>query len=60
MNLNVMVFKLPKIQDGEYVIKLDENKSKGTHWICLYVSSNNVIYFDNFGVLHIPKEIKTS
>ena len=24
----------------------------------LYVNSNNVIYFDSFGVEHIPKEIK--
>ena len=23
-----------------------------------YVNGNNVIYFDNFGVEHIPKEIK--
>ena len=33
-------------------------KSIGTHWIALYVNSNNIIYFDSFKVEHIPKEIK--
>ena len=54
---------LPKIKDGGYII-LDEYKSIGTHWINLYVNGNNkrasynAIYFDSFGVKHIPKEIK--
>ena len=30
----------------------------GTHWIALYVKDNEVIYFDYFGVEHVPKEIK--
>ena len=29
----------------------------GAHWIVLYVNDNNVIYFDSFGVEHIPKGI---
>ena len=49
---------LPKIKDGAYVINLDKYKSIGTHWIGLPVNSNNVIYFDSFGVEHIPKEKK--
>ena len=49
---------LPKIKDGAYVINLDEYESIETHWIALYVNSNKVTYFDNFGVEHIPKRIK--
>ena len=51
---------LPKIKDGVYVINLDEYSDIGTHWVALYVqnNNNNVIYFDSFGVEHIPKEIK--
>ena len=50
---------LSKIKDGEYVINLDEYPDIGSHWVALYVQNNNsVIYFDSFGVEHIPKEIK--
>ena len=28
------------------------------HWIALYVKNNEVIYFDSFGVEHVPKEIR--
>ena len=49
---------LPKIKDGAYVINIDEYESIGTHWITLYVNANNIVYFDSFGVEHIPKDIK--
>ena len=54
---------LPKtIKRDAYVINLDEYTDIDTHWIVLYVNeiafkTNEVIYFDNFGVEHIPKEI---
>ena len=50
---------LPKIKDGAYIINLDEYSDIGTHWVALWVNSNNnVTYFDSFGVEPIPKEIK--
>ena len=50
---------LPKItKNGAYVINLDEYADVDTHWINLYVKNNEVIYFDSFGVEHVPKEIK--
>ena len=50
---------LPKGKDGAYVIKLNEYRSIGPHWITLHVNGNSVAYFDCCGVEHIPKEIKT-
>ena len=50
---------LPKtIKNGAYVINLDEYADVGTHWIAFYVKNNEVIYFDSFGIQHVPKEIK--
>ena len=50
---------LPKmIKNGAYVINIDEYADVGTHWIALYVKNNEVIYFDSFGVEHVPKEVK--
>ena len=48
---------LPKIKKGAYVINLDEYENTVTHWIALFVKTNEVIYFDSFGIEHIPKEI---
>ena len=47
-----------KIKDGAYVINLDEYADVGKHWIHLFCSRNVTIYFDSFGVEHIPEEIK--
>ena len=46
-----------KIKKGPYVINLDEYENTGTHWIALFVKTNEAIYFDSFGIEHIPKEI---
>ena len=46
-----------KIKDGAYVINLDEYEDIGTHWIALFCNRNEIVYFDSFGVEHIPKEI---
>ena len=47
-----------KIKDGAYVINLDEYADVGTHWIALFCNRNQIVYFDSFGVKHVPKEIK--
>ena len=48
---------LSRIRNGAYIINPDGYESIGTHWIALYVNVKNVIYFDSFGVEHIPNEI---
>ena len=47
-----------KIKDGAYVINLDEYADIGPHWIVLFCNRNKIVYFDSFGVEHIPEEIK--
>ena len=47
-----------KIKDRAYVINLDEYADVGTHWIALFCNKNEIIYFDSFGVEHVPEEIK--
>ena len=50
---------LPKeIKDGAYVINLDEHADTGPHWVALFCKKNKIVYFDSFGVEHIPEEIK--
>ena len=45
------------IKNGASAINLDEYRNIGTHWVALYVNNKTIIYFDSFGVEHIPKEI---
>ena len=48
---------LPKLKKVTYVINLDHSKNTRTHWVVIFVREDKVIYFDNFGVEYIPKEI---
>ena len=49
---------LPKItKKGAYIINLDEYENTNTLWMALFFKTNEVIYFDSFGIEHIPKEI---
>ena len=46
---------LSKTKDGVYINNLG---SIGTHWSPLHENKKSVTYFDSFGIVHIPKEIK--
>ena len=48
---------LPKIKKGAYIINQDFYKNSATHWVVVFVKKDEVIYFDSFGVEHIPDEI---
>ena len=47
-----------KIKDGTYVTNLDEYVDVDTHWIALFCNRSEIVYFDSFGVEHVPEEIK--
>ena len=50
---------LPKRRkDGAYVKNLDEYADVGTHWIALFCNRSEIVYFNSFGVEHVPEEIK--
>ena len=46
------------MKGGAYVTNLDEYADIGTHWIALFCNRNYIVYFDSFGVEHVPEEIK--
>ena len=48
------------VENGAYVINLDEYRDIGTHWVALSVNNKTITYFDSFGVEHIPREIMKS
>ena len=41
-----------------YVINLDKYADIGMHWIALYYKRGKVVYFNSFGVEHVPEESK--
>ena len=47
-----------KIKDGAYEINLDEYADVGTHEIALFCNRTEIVYFNSFGVEHVPEEIK--
>ena len=47
-----------KIKGEAYIINLDEQSNVGAHWIALFCKKNEIVYYDSFGVEHIPEEIK--
>ena len=47
-----------KLEDGAYVINLVEYADVSTHWITLFCKRSKIVYFDSFGVEHVPEEIK--
>ena len=49
---------LKKIKDGTYIINLDEYSNLSTHWIAFFCKKNGIVFFNSFGVEHIPNETK--
>ena len=63
MNQGLMAFIpeiicLKKIKDGAYVTNLDGHADVRTLWISLFCKRSEIVYFDSFGVEHVPEEIK--
>ena len=39
------------------MINPDDRKSKGSHWVPLFIDRNTAVYFNSFGIEYIPQEI---
>lgn len=54
--------KIQITKPGSYIINLDHSSLldgfNGTHWVCLYISSTEIIYFDSFGFKMPPIILK--
>ena len=47
-----------KIKDRIYLINLDKYANTGTYGIYFYNENSKVVYFDSFGVKHLPRGLK--
>ena len=47
-----------KRKDRAYVINVEKYADVGTHWAALFCNRSEIVYFDSFGVEHVPEEIK--
>ena len=46
------------MKDGVYVINLNEYADVDIYWIDLLFNRSEIVFFDSFGVKHVPEEIK--
>ena len=44
-----------KIKHAAYVINLDKYADVGSHWIVFFCNRSKIVYFDSFGVEHVPE-----
>ena len=51
------IIYIPRIKDRAYEKIFGDKKSKGTHWVPLFMGRNAAIYIDSFGIEYIPQEV---
>ena len=56
--LMVLVLEILQNRGWKQLLNLDKFKLLRNHWIAFYVNGSNIIYFDSFGVKHVPREVK--
>ena len=48
--------RVAKVKNETYIINFDNYSNVSTHWVTIYVKTNEVTYFDSFGAENIPKK----
>ena len=56
--LMVLVLEILQNRGWKQLLNLDKFKLIRNHGIAFYVNGSNIIYFDSFGVKHVPREVK--
>ena len=49
-----------KIKHAACVINLDKYADVGSHWIVFFCNRSKIVYFDSFGVEHVPEGKKNN
>jgi len=51
---------MPKVikKNTGIIANLNNLGENGSHWVCIIRKNNKILYYDPFGVIHIPKEIE--
>ena len=40
------------------IVNLNDLGEKGSHWVCAIRKNNKCLYYDSFGVIHMPKQVE--
>jgi len=40
------------------IVNLNDLGEKGSHWVCAVRKNNQCLYYDSYGVIHMPKQLE--
>jgi len=40
------------------IVNLNDADESGSHWVCCVRKHNKALYYDSYGVIHIPKQLE--
>jgi hypothetical protein len=40
------------------IVNLNDLGEKGSHWICCVRKNDKALYYDSFGIIHMPKQVE--
>jgi hypothetical protein len=51
---------VPKIipDNTAIIVNLNDAHQKGSHWVCAVRKNNKCLYYDSFGIIHMPKQVE--
>jgi len=40
------------------IVNLNDLGEKGSHWVCAVRKNNQCLYYDSYGIIHMPKQVE--